>query len=270
MTAVALDHVGVVTRDLAALAERYERLGFTLSPLARQADGRIGNRCAIMRRGYIELLAVVDPTAVSATLERFLARYAGVHILAFGFADENAELARLRRAGVEAPHVHRFDRPIDDRDPDGARARFALIQVPEQPEGLINLVRHLTPEALWQERFLRHPNKATALAEVMIAVDDPATTAARFSRLVGCPVVPDPMGGFALDLAHGRVRLMNCPPSVAAAPRIVSLTVRTSDRNKAIGRRLVAQGIAHCREADALLVDQAAAGGVAICFRPAP
>ena len=38
MREIALDHVGVVTRDLAALAARYEGLGFTLTPLARQAD----------------------------------------------------------------------------------------------------------------------------------------------------------------------------------------------------------------------------------------
>ena len=75
MTAPALDHVGVVANDLAALTTAYERLGFTLTPLARYADGRIGNRCVMLRSAYIELLAVVDPNACSATLERFLARY---------------------------------------------------------------------------------------------------------------------------------------------------------------------------------------------------
>ena len=75
MTAPTLDHVGVVASDLAALAAAYGRLGFTLTPLARYADGRIGNRCVMLRSAYIELLAVVDPNARSATLERFLARY---------------------------------------------------------------------------------------------------------------------------------------------------------------------------------------------------
>ena len=111
-------------------------------------------RCCIGR--YIELLAVVDPNASSATLDRFLARYAGIHILAFAIDDPQAALARLRRAGIEAPSVAHFDRAIDDMDPAGPRARFELIQLPDQPEGRINLVRHLTPEALWQERFLHH------------------------------------------------------------------------------------------------------------------
>ena len=49
-----------------------------------------------------------------------------------------------------------------------ARARGSRSsRLPDQPEGRINLVRHLTPEVLWQERFLRHANNAAALDEVV-------------------------------------------------------------------------------------------------------
>jgi Glyoxalase-like domain len=271
VNAVALDHVGVVTRDLVGLAGLYERLGFTLTPLARQTDGRIGNRCAMLRQGYIELLAVVDPNARSATLDRFLARYAGIHILAFSVDDAQAALVRLRRAGIDAPSVTEFDRPIDDTDPAGPHARFAVVQLPDQPEGRINLVQHLTPEILWQERFLNHPNNAATLAEVVIAVTDPAAAAVRFSRLVGCPVLPDPAGGFVLDLRHGRVRLLadTTLASVVAGPRISGLTVYTTDGTDAVGRMVAERGIAHSRHGDALLVDPDAAGGVALRFQPA-
>jgi hypothetical protein len=277
MSEVALDHVGVVARDLAALAEQYERLGFTLTPLARRTDGRIGNRCAMLSQGYIELLAVVDPNASSATLDRFLARYAGVHILAFAIEDERAVLARLQRAGIDAPAVAPIERAIDDTNPAGPRARFALIQLPDQPEGRINLVRHLTREALWQERFLRHPNSAAGLAEVVIVVGEPAEAAARFSRLVGCSVVPDAVGGFALDLPRGSVRLLpdTALPivfpdvDVPEPPRIVGLTVHTTDDNNTIARLLDDRGVAYRRHGDALLVDADAAGGVALRFLPA-
>ena len=154
-------------------------------------------------------------------------------------------------------------------DPAGPRARFALIQLPDQPEGRINLVHHLTPEALWQERFLRHANNAAALDEVVIAVADPAETAARFSRLVGCVVIPDPAGGFALDLAHGRVRLLPPDADAPAVPCIVGLSVRTSDGNAAIGRLLAERGIPHRARNNALIVHAAAAGGVAVRFVPA-
>jgi Glyoxalase-like domain len=266
VSGIALDHVGVVTRDLAALAGQYAQLGFTLTPFSRQADGRIGNRCAMLHGSYVELLAVVDPNAGSATLDRFLARYAGIHILAFAIDDQQSVVARLQRAGIEAPPVAHFDRRIDDMDPAGPRARFALIQLPDQPEGRINLVRHLTPEVLWQERFLRHPNNAAALDEVVIAVAEPAETASRFSRLIGCVVIPDPARGFALDLARGRVRPLPPDTDVSTAPRITGVSVRTSDRNAAIGRLLVERGIPHRARDNALIVDTAAAGGVAVRF----
>ena len=268
MSRVALDHVGVVTRDLTTLAGQYEHLGFTLTPFARQADGRIGNRCVMLQHSYIELLAVVDPNAASATLDRFLARYAGIHILAFAFGDEQAVLARLRRAGIDAPSDSRIERAVDDTDTTGPRARFAVIPLPEQPEGRINLVHHLTPEALWQDRFLRHRNNAAALAEVIVVVDDPVDTAARFSRLVGCPVVPDATGGFALDLAHGRVRLVTDPGRSSVTPCICGVTVHTNDQNIAIGRLLVERAVAHRRDNDTLLVDANEAGGVSVRFVP--
>lgn len=263
---VALDHVGVVTRDLAALAEQYERIGFTLTPLARQADGRVGNRCAMLRGGYIELLAVVDPDASSATLDRFLARYAGIHILAFAIGDTAAAQARLQLAGVAAPTVAMAERAIDDSDPAGSRARFALLQVPDSPEGRINLVRHLTPEALWQERFMRHPNNAAKLDEVTILCADPADAAARWSRLVGCVVVPDRSGGFALELAQGRVRMLPAGADVSVVPNISGLSLRTSDGNVAVERLLAERGIAHRRDGDALVVDAAFAGGAELRF----
>ena len=271
--AAALDHVGVVTRDLTTVAKQFEHLGFMLTPFARQSDGRIGNRCAMLRQGYIELLAVVDANARSATLERFLARYAGIHILAFSIDDPETELVRLRRAGVEAPAISRVDRLVDDADPTGLRARFALIPLLEQPEGRLNLVHHRTPEALWQERFLHHPNNATALVEVDVVVGEPAESAARFSRLVGRAVVPDPAGGFALDLPRGRVRLLPGTAldggEVPGLPSIVGMTIHTADANAAVLRLLAERGIAHRIYDGDLLVDPSEAGGVALRFSPA-
>jgi len=277
VSAIALDHVGVVTRDLTQLARQYEQLGFTLTPLARQTDGRIGNRCAMLQQGYVELLSAVASGAGSATLDRLLARHAGVHILAFTMPDEQRAITRLRRGGSIDPAIMHMERAFDDGDPTGLRARFAIIQLPEQPEGRVNLVRHLMPEVLWQEQFLRHANNAVALAEVMILVRDPADAAARFSRLAGCPVVPDPAGGFALDAPLGRVRFLAAAAlsavfpdhDVAEPPRVVGLTVQTSDGNRSIGGVLAERGIGCRRHGNALLVSAAAAGGVALRFMPA-
>jgi Glyoxalase-like domain len=269
--AAALDHVGVVARDVAALAAEFENLGFCLTPFARHAGGRTGNRNVMLRQGYIELLSVVDGGS-SATLDGFLARYAGIHIMALAVADEAATLARLHRAGFAQAGLSRTDRAIDDADPAGPRARFTLITTPDAPEVRVHLIRHETPEALWQERFLHHPNHAAALEEVTLVVTDPAATAARLSRLAGNPVVPDAAGGYALDLPRGRVRILPEAalgavfPEVAAPvlPWIAGLTLGTDDGNTGLRRRLEERAIPFRAGSDALVVQ---AGGVVLRFR---
>lgn len=282
-SAASLDHVGIAGRDLGAMAAAFERLGFQLTPLARHSgkrtpDGPVvpfgtGNRCVMLREGYIELIAIVDPAAFSNTLDRFLARYAGIHIIALGIDDETANLDRLRRAGIDIPGVAYLERPVDDADPTGPRARFARLPLPDAPEGRLQLIRHLTPEAIWQERFLTHPNHAVGLEEVVIAVEHPAESAARFSRLAGRPVVPDPAGGYALPLPRGTVRLLPAEAlgavlpgaAIPSLPFIAGMAVRSDDL-EATARLLAERGVAHERFGNGLLVGADQAAGVAVRF----
>lgn len=282
--ATGLDHVGIVGADLAAMATQYERLGFTLTPLARHSgrrapDGPVvsfgtGNRCVMLQQGYLELLAVLDPAAASQTVPGFLRRYAGIHTMALEVADAEAALPRLHAAGFGTLAVSQLDRPANGDEPDSPRARFDLVALPGLSEGRVNLIRHRTREAVWQPRFLGHANNAIALDEAVIVSASPAETAARFSRLAGRPVAPDPAGGYALALPRGRIRLL--PP--AALPRvfpgveppclpfIAGLALRTSDNAAAITRLAAARGIP-ARATDAgLVIDPAAACGAALHF----
>ena len=283
-----LDHVGIAGRDLDDLATAYERLGFTLTPRARHSgrrtpDGPIepfgtANRCIMLRQGYIELLAVVDPRAFSDTIDERLARYAGLHIIALAVDDAEANLQRLRLAGMDIPGIAYLERPVDDTDPDGPKARFARVPLPDSPEGRIQLIRHLTPEAIWQERFVSHPNGAVALEEVVLAVAAPAESAARLSLLAGRPVTPDPAGGYALAMPQGRVRVL--PPdalttvfpgaAIPSLPFIAGFSVRTGDGNAAVARLLGERGIPHRAAPDGVLVDSAVAGGASLRFVAAP
>ena len=280
-TATCLDHVGVYARDAEALHVAYTRLGFTLTPLSRQsgrlsADGELvqfgtANRCAMLSEGYLELLAVVDPAAPLNGADRFLARYPGAHIVALGMEDEAGNLRRLRAAGLDVPGVLPLERRVDEADAASPVARFARLPLPDAPEGRIQLVRHLTPELLWRPEWIAHPNRAEALEGAILIVEHPAESAARFSRLAGRPVTPDPAGGFRLDLPRGWVRLL--PPASSAVlpgiapptlPFVAAVVIRTSDGADAA--RALAAGLAHREAPDGLLILPQEAGGLALVF----
>lgn len=271
--ATALDHVGIVGPDLDALADEFALLGFTLTPRARHAGGRTGNRCIMLRHGYVELLSFVDGGS-SATLDRFLARYAGIHILALSIADEAAAQRRLQRAGLADAAVSQTDRSVDDADPQAQRVRFGVVTTPDPLEGRINLVHHYTPEALWQERYLRHANHATALEAVTLVAGGPAVSAARLSKHAGRPAAPDRAGGYRLDLARGTIRIVT-PADFAAVlptiappvlPWIAGITLATDDNNVAIAQWLRDSGTPFHSRGDALI---AQAGGAVLQFKPA-
>ena len=165
-----------------------------------------------------------------------------------------------------------LERPVDQSDPASPTARFERIPLPDAPEGTLQLVKHLTREAIWQPRFMAHANGATALEEVVLAVPNPAETAARLSRLAGLPVVPDAVAGFTLPLPRGRVRML--PPgaiplvypgvSAPALPAMVGMTVATADSCAAL--RPLLPGLPHAAHGDGVLVPPEAAGGAALLF----
>jgi len=203
--ASGLDHVGIVGADLDALAEAFSGLGFALTPRAAHASGRTANRCVMLRDGgYLELIATV-PGQASGTIDRFLTRGAGAHILALEVDDLNAARDRLGRAGIEAGDVSITER---DASPDGARARFGLLMPPDSPDGRILLIRHLTRDLLWQPAYTAHPNHAVALTEAVYATAFSAETMTRLSRLSGRTAEPDPLGGYRVPLARGCLRVL--------------------------------------------------------------
>jgi hypothetical protein len=269
--AQTLDHVGIVGADLDALATAFARLGFCLTPLARHAGGRTGNRCIMFRDGgYLELVATVNG-GTSATLDRFLGRYPGIHILTLGIDDETAAAERLRGAGIDA-HAERTERSTDDTDPLAPHAAFALLTPTDPPEGRVHLIRHLTPEAMWQQRFLTHPNQATRLEEAILVASVPAETAARLSILAGRPVQPDPAGGYVLPLASGRLRILPAGSwatlhpgqAVPTLPWIGGLTLTTTDGNAALCRLLHDRGVAYDQAPGLVQIE---AAGVVLRFR---
>ena len=292
ITATTLDHVGLCARDPGPLWAVWERMGFALSPFAQQSGRRTpdspvelfgsANRCAFLKHGYVELLGIHDATLFANGLDGFLARYTGAHICAFGMDDAEGNLARLRAGGMPIPGIAWLQRPVEDGGP---IARFARLPFPDAPEGRIQLVQHLTPELVWDPRWMGHRNGAEALEACIIASAEPAATTARLSRLTGMAAMPDPVAGFRLSLPGGvgaagphspametLVRIL--PPEALgrvlpgveapALPFMAGVVIRTGDGARAA--RQVLEGLPTRDAPQGLMVPPEVAGGAAVVF----
>lgn len=180
---LCLDHIAHFLPDIAAASAILETLGFIVTPLSAQQtqDGPAGtsNRCVMLDEGYLEFLTPTMDTQVAQRMRAYMAKHVGVHLACFGTPSADDEHARLAAHGFEPLPVVRLSRPLDD----GASARFNVVRVPPEkmPEGRIQYVEHLTPEAIWRDEHLAHDNGVLGLAAVFVVAYDPVAVAARFA-----------------------------------------------------------------------------------------
>src|SRR6188508_2015998 len=114
---IFLDHVGHFVRDREAAAAALTRAGFAPTPVSVQVapDGSptgTGNVCAMLSRGYVEVLFKTADTPLGREFEAALARHSGLQLAAFAVADAVAWHQRLDAAGFRTRPVARFARPV--------------------------------------------------------------------------------------------------------------------------------------------------------------
>jgi hypothetical protein len=222
---IFLDHVGHFVADREAASHALVRCGFAPTPVSVQvnADGTLtgtGNVCAMFAHGYIEVLFKTAATPLAAELDLSMARYRGVHLAAFAVADAVKAHARLGAAGFALRPLVNMQRPVDtETGPATAAFTVARVERGAMAEGRIQILTHHTEEAVWQKRWLEHPNGARALASVVIAVPDVEEAAARFARFTGRHGTPT-RSGQIVTLDRGRVELVTRAAFESALPEI--------------------------------------------------
>jgi hypothetical protein len=193
---VFLDHVAHFVPALAPAAAALAGCGFRLTPYAAQqnrVDGDMvsagtANRCAMLRRGYIEILAAIGDTALARQLEERLRRHVGLHLAAFSGADAAAEHRRLAAAGFAIQPLVDMRRPAATATgSEEARFTIARIAPGPMPEGRVQFLTHHTPALVWPEPYLDHPNSAQALTGLWVAATDIDEAALRFARFTDRP-----------------------------------------------------------------------------------
>jgi hypothetical protein len=211
-----LDHSGLVVRDLAGAAARFRALGFNLTPRSDHAvpnaDGTLrpagtANHCAMLERGYLEIVAVTDPAATSFSrteIGNFADRFEGLHLLAIGTEDAESATARLNASG-HAPVEARDLRRRVDWGGTRREAQFRLIVVPRLsgPDITFFFIEHRTPELVWTPGSTDHPNGAICLCELVTVTND--LEAARGLCETAFAVAPAMLdGGLSFELERSR------------------------------------------------------------------
>jgi hypothetical protein len=202
---VFLDHTGFFVADIDAAAAALERCGFQLTPFSVQTntvDGATvpagtGNRLAMLRNGYLELLtATPSPTGdtpLAAQLRERVAHHTGLHLAAFSTADAAAEHRRLAGAGFATLPLVDMRRPVKVPGRGNEFARFSIARIAHgvMPEGRAQFLTHHTEPLVWPAHTLDHQNGAEALTALWIAADDVAEAATRYARFTGRPARPE-------------------------------------------------------------------------------
>ncbi|MBI4502303.1 MAG: VOC family protein [Gemmatimonadetes bacterium] len=260
---IYLDHVGWLVSDMERASATFERLGFVLTPfvVSRNADSSgvlqpsgTGNRCAMLHRGYLELIAAIEgvETSLARQHRAAVARHVGLHVIALTVADAVAAHGRLASEGFEPGEPVRLRRPI--LAPDGADrlAEFTVIRVPPEkmPEGRIQILTQETPDLVWQPRLIARENGIAGLEGVLLCVEDPAEVAERYGRFTGrSPSGESNYMTLALDrgrlefVAPGRCRSL-LPGVQLPATAVIAAIALTAEDPEATRRFLLGRGVA--------------------------
>ena len=176
----------------------FGRLGFPLTPFTvhrnQDAAGErvptgTANRCAMLGRGYLEILTDVAEldTPFARAHREAVARHEGLHLIAFAVDDTDAAARRLDEAGFAPRPVANLRRPMPVDGGGEEEAAFSVLRVPPatMAEGRMQILRHETPDLVWQGSKIARDNALAGLAGAVICTDDPAEAAARHARFTG-------------------------------------------------------------------------------------
>lgn len=198
-----IDHIVLANGNLDALADRFETLGFTLTPRAQHDDNMgTSNRLAqFAGRNFIELLEVDRPTTLtphdfSASLpffsfgdhnRSFLESGNGMSMLVLTGDDSRADVETFRTAGLDTYAPFDFERKATLPDGTQVTVAFSLAYAtsPAMPKLAFFTCHQKAPQYFWKPAFQKHENGAQRIAAVYIAAKDPSVHCKFLEGLTG-------------------------------------------------------------------------------------
>lgn len=282
---LGIDHPLILVRDLAAARQRYESIGFTMTPPGKHPWGT-STSVAIMDDCLVELMSIYDeglldekpagPFRFGRYIQAHLAEREGASLCALHSDDAVADAAQVAERGVVCQGTIDFGRDVVL--PDGSKDRTATTLKVLQDDSLpriSNFICHQhRPDLIYIPKWRQHANGASGYTQVSIlaaAADQPAVRR-RLEGLYGPQAVSDIPGGFAArtgqgsfaiyDRAEFERRYAPLPAELAqaATPIYAALHIKV-DNLSTVERILRAADVAFRREEHRILLTDATAFG---------
>lgn len=185
---LGIDHCALLVHDLDVAERTIRRLGFRPTPRGiHSAHMGTANATIPFRNGtYFEIVSVLQPTPHNADRRERLARGEGPFGLAFKTDDARVAAVEFEAAGIGSGEAVDFARPVEL--PVGTReASFTVARTRQgsTPGAWIFVCQHHTPDVVWREDYLDHPNGAQGIVEVVGVASDLAPLARSWARIFG-------------------------------------------------------------------------------------
>ena len=289
-----LHHVGIINNDLSILSERYEKLGFLLTPVSTpkiivEPGGHptalgIGNRHAIFENNYLELLGIVDPQKWSNVTKQEigpynidipLKRYEGLHVMHFGTSHIELVRDRFRKQKVSCSEIKNFERNVQTEQGERTMRARTISFPPEMiPEGLLQVAQHDTPELVFQSQYKLHRNGVIALSELVLCCDNPKEYVDKYERIANLSGDRNGDNYFTINLGRSKIIVIAAehlaeivpdfvPPAI---PFMAAITVITSDM-QLTRNVLLKNGISFTEKSGRIITEAADGGGCAVIFK---
>lgn len=276
-----LDHVVVDVRgEMDQAVSVYRSLGFQLTERGRHSLGSI-NHLAVFDDNYLELLGFNEKAEeVRADISGFPI---GLNGLVFKTDRSDALFQEFESRNVPVEEPLAFSRPVivpETEKVSDAKFRVVRLSAGTLPFGRVYFCQHFTPDLVWRPKWRHHPNGATNINRVTVAVRDRDASEEILVRMFGSKAVRATIEG-SLKLEANRVQIELASPTELArrfgdampdpAGRndyMVALGFSTSSLSET-ARTLSAGGIKQARiEPERILIPAREAMNVALEFIP--
>jgi hypothetical protein len=172
-----IDHLLGSAVDPQRGGERYERLGFTVTPLSIIESIGVGNRLVLLQpvtadtASFVECMGIVDRARVPPTMAELLGGSEGIRSMVLFGPDARASYSQLKRDGFE------FSPPLDlEREwtlPSGEILRPAfLVTLPAPAPLRFNFCQYRNLHPYLRTEWLAHENGAQHLTSVLAIADN--------------------------------------------------------------------------------------------------